>query len=78
MIGLIIGGILDGIIDHAVTFLMAAKRERAYFDRRTPGRTVYAPPIVRTFEPWPGAGETKCAPAHQPWPYRPWPGGDGR
>jgi hypothetical protein len=35
----------------------------------------YAPKITREHRPWPGAGQGG---GHQPWPYQPWPGGDGR
>ena len=72
MIGLI-DGIINAVIDHAIAFTMSAERERAYLDRRTPGRTVYAPRIVRPVERWPGQGGGRSWDG--PWPHQDWPGG---
>jgi hypothetical protein len=71
MIGLLIGGILDAAVDAARVFLMSRERERQWINAdRGDRRPIYAPPITRHYQEWPGAG------ADGQRPYRPWPGSE--
>jgi hypothetical protein len=63
----VIGHLLDAL---AVLFMSREQERRWVNADRGDTRPIYAPPITRHYEPWPGANQGG------PWPYRPWPGGD--
>jgi hypothetical protein len=52
-------------------FFLSAAKDRARYQARHPNRAVYARPIVRQYQPWPG---TSQRPQHQLWPHERWPG----
>jgi len=55
-------------------FFLTAKADRERYQRRHPDRAVYAPPIVRHHQEWPGAWPGQGGQR----PYQSWPGGDRR
>jgi hypothetical protein len=73
MIGPILDGILGAALDAARVLLMSREQERQWINAdRGRHRPIYAPPIVRHYEAWPGAGRQQG----EPWPYQRWPGDD--
>jgi hypothetical protein len=64
-----IGPLLDAAITAAAGFFKSAEREREEW-LSAPGVPTYAPKLTHHYQPWPGEAE--------PWPYRPWPGGERR
>lgn len=78
MIGPILDGIIGAAFEAARVLFMSREQERRWVNAdRGQHRPIYAPPITRHHQPWPGAGQASPPPGG-PWPYQPWPGGEGR
>jgi hypothetical protein len=73
MIGQLLDGLIQGALDAARVLLMTREQERRWINSdRGDRRPIYAPPIVRHHQPWPGSG------ADGRRPYQSWPGGERR
>jgi hypothetical protein len=73
VIGQLLDGIIGGAIDAVRVFFMSREEERRWINAdRGQHRPIYAPPIVRHYEPWPGDGAAGQR------PYQPWPGSERR